>query len=157
MKFNQETLDFIKKECERYETKRSAIIPCLYEIQRQQGWASPEAIKALAEVTDIPVAQIEEVVTFYTMFNKQPVAKLHVQVCTNISCCMLGGRELSNHICKTFNVKTGEISTDGMVTVSNVECLGSCDTAPMMQINDAYHENLTLESAVQIIKKLGSK
>jgi NADH-quinone oxidoreductase subunit E len=91
------------------------------------------------------------------MFNQEPVGKLHVQVCTNISCSMNGGRELTSHICKHFGVKVGEMSKDGMITVSKVECLGSCGTAPMMQINDHYHENLTNEKAIQIINELKAR
>ncbi len=153
--FSDDILVFIKKECSRYETRRSAIIPCLYKLQEKRGWISPEQIGQLAVAMDIPPVQINEVMKFYTMFNQQPVGKLHVQVCNNISCTMNGSRELTDHLCKTFNVKSGEVSSDGRVTVSKVECLGSCDTAPMMQINDEYYENLTPESATKIIEKLG--
>lgn len=157
MEFSQETKDFIKKECDRYESRLSAIIPCLYKIQELEGWVSPEAVTALAKESDLPPVKINEVLNFYTMFNTKPVGKLHVQVCNNITCCMLGSRELTDKICNEFSVKPGEVSKDGMVTVSKVECLGSCDTAPMMQVNDAYYENLTADSAVQIIKDLGKK
>lgn len=152
-KLSDEGVAFVKKELERYETKRSAIIPCLYRIQQENGgWVSSESIAYLSELMGLPESWINEVFHFYTMFNKQPVGKLHVQVCNNITCCMLGARELTDHLCKTFNVDTDELSEDGAVTISRVECLGSCDTAPMMQINDAYYENLTPDSAVKIIK-----
>ena len=157
MEFSQETKDFIKKECERYESRLSAVIPCLFKVQELEGWVSPNAVLALSMQTDIPTSKINEVLNFYTMFNKQPVGKLHVQVCCNISCCMLGGRELADKVCSEYGVKPGEVSSDGMVTVSKVECLGSCDTAPMMQVNDEYYENLTPDSAVEIIKDLGKK
>lgn len=153
-KLSEEGIAFVKKELERYETKRSAIIPCLYRVQQEnEGWVSPESISYLSELMDLPEAWINEVFHFYTMFNKEPVGKLHVQVCNNITCCMLGARELTDHLCKTFDVTPDKISADGNVTISKVECLGSCDTAPMMQINDSYHENLTAESAVKIIKE----
>lgn len=154
MGFSQETKDFIKKECERYESKLSAIIPCLYKIQSIDGWIKPESVSALANEMDVPSSAVKEVVNFYTMFNQKPVGKLHVQVCNNISCCMLGGRELSQKICSEFNVEPGEVSSDGKVTVNNVECLGSCGTAPMMQVNDNYYEDLTPEKAIEIIKGL---
>ncbi|MCB0392028.1 MAG: NAD(P)H-dependent oxidoreductase subunit E [Bdellovibrionales bacterium] len=152
-KLSDEGINFVKKELARYETKRSAIIPCLYRVQKENdGWVSPESVSYLSELMELPEAWINEVLNFYTMFNKKPVGKLHVQVCNNISCCMLGARELTDHLCKTFNVKPEEISEDGKITISKVECLGSCDTAPMMQINDDYHENLTPGSAEKIIK-----
>lgn len=154
-KLSPEGLDFVKKELTRYESRRSAIIPCLYRAQQENGgWVSPEVVEHLAQVMDFPASQINEVLNFYTMFNKEKVGKYHVQVCCNISCSMAGGRELTEHLCRTFDVKEGEVSKDGRMTVTRVECLGSCGTAPMMQINDSYHENLTFESAVKIIKEL---
>ena len=153
-KLSDEGLEFVKKELQRYETKRSAIIPCLYKVQEENnGWISDECIAYLSEVMKLPESWINEVFHFYTMFNKKPVGKLHVQVCNNISCCMNGGRELADYIEKKFDVATGEVSADGKVSVSRVECLGSCGTAPMMQVNDQYFENLTPESAVQLLKE----
>src|SRR5438045_3852160 len=91
--------DFVKAELTRYEHKYSAIIPSLYKCQEEnQGWVSPECIHQLSELMQIPEAHIFEVVKFYTMFNTEPVGKLHVQVCCNISCAMKGGRELADHL-----------------------------------------------------------
>ena len=147
--------EFVKKELSRYETKLSAIIPCLYRVQKENGgWVSGESISYLSQLMDIPESAITEVFKFYTMFNQKPVGKLHVQVCTNVSCAMNGGRELAQAICKAYSVKEGEISVDGMVTVSRVECLGSCDTAPMMQVNDRYLENLTPAKALELLKQM---
>ena len=151
-----ESVEFVKKEVTRYETKHSAIIPALFRVQREKGWVPPEAVPYLAQISGIPEAHINEVLYFYTMFNKEPVGKLHAQVCTNISCAMNGGRELADHLCKTFGVQPGEVSADGKITVSKVECLGSCGTAPMMQVNDKYLENLTPELAVKKLKELGA-
>jgi NADH-quinone oxidoreductase subunit E len=154
LKLSDESVAFIKKELDRYEDRRSAIIPALYRVQSENGWVSPEAIAKLSQIMDMPEAWIDEVMTFYTMFNQKPVGQLHVQVCCNVSCAMNGGRELADHLCKTFDVKDGEVSKDGRVTITRVECLGACDKAPMMQVNDDYHEGLTMDSAVQIIKGL---
>lgn len=151
-----EGVEFVKKELTRYETKYSAIIPSLYRVQKEQGWVPPEAVPYLSKLMDLPEAHINEVLYFYTMFNKKPVGKYHIQVCTNISCSMNGGRELANHLCQHYGVKNGELSADGKVTVSRVECLGSCGTAPMMQVNDTYIENLTPESAVKKLKEMGA-
>jgi NADH-quinone oxidoreductase subunit E len=153
---SKETEGFVKDELKRYETPYSAIIPALFRVQKDNGWVPPEAVPALSKVMGLPEAHINEVLYFYTMFNKKPVGKLHVQVCTNISCAMNGGRELADSLCKHFGVKDGEISADGKVTVSRVECLGSCGTAPMMQVNDRYIENLTPESALRKLKEMGA-
>lgn len=154
-KLSAEGEAFVKKELERYETKRSAIIPALYKVQEENdGWVSEDSIAYLSQIMDLPEAWINEVFHFYTMFNKKPAGKLHVQVCANVTCAMFGAREMADAICKTFNIKLGEVSEDGNVSVTQVECLGSCDTAPMMQVNDRYYENLTNESAIQTIKDL---
>ncbi len=143
----------VKKELDRYESKDSAIIPSLYIAQKEnQGWVNTEVINHLSKIMDIPESKITEVFKFYTMFNQKPVGKHHVQVCANISCALNGGRELASHICKELDTKLDQVSKDGRFTVSRVECLGSCGTAPMMQVNDKYYENLTPESAMNILR-----
>ena len=142
-------------ELKRYETRESAIIPALYIAQKENGgWVSDEVVQYLADMMDIPVARINEVFKFYSMFNQKPVGKYHVQVCTNISCAINGGRELSDYICKQLNVNLNELTEDGRFSVSRVECLGSCGTAPMMQVNEQYHENLTPEAAMNMLRGL---
>ena len=154
MTLSDQIKQIIKVEVGRYETKRSAIIPTLFAYQKEAGWISPEAIAALAKEMDLPTAWVNEVAHFYTMFNKKPVGKYHVQVCTNISCSMAGGRELAKYIEDQTGAEDGNISPDGRYTITRVECLGACGTAPMMQVNDKYHENLTPESAVKLLKEL---
>jgi NADH-quinone oxidoreductase subunit E len=143
----------VEAELKRYEAKESAIIPSLYVAQAEnKGWVTPEVISELSKTMDIPESRINEVFKFYTMFNQKPVGKYHVQVCTNISCALEGGRELATHICKELKVKYNEVSDDGRFTVSKVECLGSCGTAPMMQVNDRYYEKLTHETAMSLLR-----
>lgn len=143
----------VKKELARYEAKESAIIPSLYIAQKENnGFVTPEMITYLSRVMDIPEARINEVFKFYTMFNQKPVGKYHVQVCANIACALVGSRELADYICGELDVKYDEVSSDGRFTVSRVECLGSCGTAPMMQVNDTYHENLTPETAMNLLR-----
>lgn len=152
-KLSEQGLAEVKKELARFEAKDSAIIPSLYIAQKEnKGFITPEIIRHLSEVMDIPEARINEVFKFYTMFNQKQVGKYHVQVCTNISCALEGGREMANHICHELGVKYDEVTADGRFTVSKVECLGSCGTAPMMQVNDTYHENLTPESAMNLLR-----
>ncbi len=150
---SSEALKKINSELSRYETKESAIIPSLYIAQSENsGWINTEVILALSKVMQIPESRINEVFKFYTMFNQKPVGKYHVQVCANISCALEGGRELAAHICKELNVKLGEVTADKRFTVSRVECLGSCGTAPMMQVNDRYYESLTPEAATNLLR-----
>jgi NADH-quinone oxidoreductase subunit E len=159
-KLSDEGLKYVKTELTRYEAKQSAIIRCLYRAQDENnGWVSQEVIQHLSEVMEIPAAQIEEVATFYTMFNKTPVGKNHIQVRVTLTCGMLGGRELCDSMMKEAGCKKeGEVSPDGLFTFSKVECLGSCDTAPMLQVNrDSYIENLNTEKGVELVRNLRSK
>ena len=152
-KLSDSGLAEVKKELSRYEARDSAIIPSLYIAQKEnKGFINADVIRHLAQVMDIPESRINEVFKFYTMFNQEPVGKFHVQVCTNISCALEGGRELAHHICHELNVKLNDITSDGRFTVSKVECLGSCGTAPMMQVNDKYYENLTPETAMNLLR-----
>lgn len=149
-----ESKKYIQRELKRYETKESALIPALFEAQKVFGYIDPEVIDVLAHEMDIPPSRVSEVANFYTMFNKKPVGKYHIQVCTNISCAMVGARETMDKICRKIGTKPDEISKDGRFTVSAVECLGSCGTAPMAQINDEYHENLTEEKIDRLLTGL---
>ena len=143
----------VLNELKRYESKQSAVLPALYIGQKENnGFINAEVIKELSKVMDIPEAQINEVFTFYSMYNKEKVGKYHVQVCRTLSCMLNGAEELTAHLCTELNVKLNEVTTDGRFTISEVECLGSCGTAPMMQIGNKYHENLTPESAMNLLR-----
>src|ERR1041385_4805795 len=95
-----------------------------------------------AKSLTLPVSHVYGVVTFYTMFNTKPVGRSHIQVCTNVSCMLRDGEKIADHICKRLNIKLGETTPDKNFTVTEVECLGACGGAPMMQVNESYHENL---------------
>ena len=152
---SSEGQEFVKKELKRYETKESAIIPCLFRVQKENaGWVSSESVGYLSQLMDIPEARINEVFQFYTMFDQVPVGKYHVQVCCNVACCMAGTREIIEEFCKEHNVAEGDVTSDKRFTFTRVECLGACDKAPMMQINDDYYEDLTMDSAKQILRGL---
>ncbi len=154
-KLSKDGLELVRKELTRYETKRSAILPVLYIAQKEnKGWISPDVVQHLSEVMELPITQISEVLSFYTMYNKKPVGKYHIQVCTNIACSMAGGRELTKHMTEKLNVKLDEVTTDGRFTITKVECLGSCGTAPMCQINEDYHENLTVQKVDKLLGEL---
>lgn len=148
-KLSQEGIHFIQQEMKRYETKLSAVIPALYRVQQENGgWVSSECVTYLSQLMKISESKIYEALTFYTLFNKKPVGPLHIQVCCNITCAMLGGRELLKKLKHHFSNK------NSVCTFSAVECLGSCDTAPVIQINrEPYIENANEEKAIEIIEK----
>lgn len=129
----------------RYPDKEAAILPALHLAQREFGYVSDEAILRVAEILGFTPARIEGVATFYTMYNRRPVGKYHVQICRNISCSLLGAEHLIEHVSKKLGIQPGETTPDGKFTLSKVECLGSCGTAPVLQLNDDYHEDLTEE------------
>ncbi len=143
--FTQENLKKIEELKKRYPTTKALALPLLWMMQEQFGWISLETMKYVAELLNLPVHHIYGVVTFYTMFNTKPVGKYHLQVCTNISCQLRGAERLADHICQRLGVRMGETTSDKKFTVTEVECLGSCGTAPMMQVNDDYYENLNDE------------
>ena len=145
----------VMKELKRYEARESAIIPALYIAQKENhGYLSEAVIRHLSQVMEIPESRINEVFKFYSMFNQKPVGKYHVQVCGTLSCHINGAQELISHLCKELKVKPNQVTEDGKFSISRVECLGSCGTAPMMQINETYHENLTKDSAMNILRSM---
>jgi NADH-quinone oxidoreductase subunit E len=138
----------------RYPDREAAILPALYLAQKEFGYVSDEAIVYVAELLGVTPARIEGVATFYTMYNRKPVGKYHVQICRNISCSLLGAEHLIEHVSKKLGIRPGETTPDGKFTLTKAECLGSCGTAPVMQVNDDYHENLTEESIDALLDRL---
>lgn len=133
------------------EGNTSLVIPALRLAQRQTGWISPDVVDYVAEITGTPPLHVWGVATFYTMFNTNPVGKYMLQFCTNISCGLLGGEELISHACGKLGIHEGETTPDGIFTVMEVECLGACGNAPVVQVNDKYHENMTVEKLDELI------
>ncbi len=129
-----------------FPTEQALLIPLLHLIQAKEGWLSREAMKEAGDHLHLPLAKVMEVVTFYTMFNTKPVGKKHIQVCTNVSCFLRGADHLVACLEKRLGIHAGETTADGRYTLTEVECLAACGTAPVMQVNDDYHENLTEES-----------
>lgn len=144
----------IEEIARRYPDTRSAVMPALYLAQERYGYLTKEAMEEVAEVLNLPPVQVYEIATFYTMYNKKPVGRYHIQVCTNVSCMLLGAESLVDYLRKKLGIDVGETTKDGLFTLSTVECLGSCGTAPVMQINDTYHENLTKERIDEILEGL---
>jgi NADH-quinone oxidoreductase subunit E len=154
-KLSSEGLAQVQKELVRYESKNSAIIPALYIAQKENGgWVSDDVIAHLSQVMEIPSSQINEVFKFYSMFNQKRMGKYHVQICNNIGCVLNGSREMTEEVLKAMHTKINDTSLDGKFCFTFVECLGSCGTAPMMQVNEDYYENLTAQKAIDILKGL---
>ena len=129
----------------RYPIARSAIMPALYIAQQEEGYISQEALQAVAEAIGLTVDDVESVATFYTMYYQHPPGKKVIKVCTSISCYLRGCDTLVSHLEKRLGIKRGETSADGNYTLMTAECLASCGTAPVLQVNDEFVENITLE------------
>lgn len=131
--------------CARYPRRDAALIPLLQELQKEKGFVAEEAMDALALFLEIPYARVKSVVTFYTMFNREPAGKYHIQVCRNIACHMAGAPDLLARLREKLGIGEGETTTDGLYTLSAVECLGACGSAPVVQVNERYFENMSEE------------
>lgn len=148
------TIEDIKRAIAKYPRKKSASMDALTIAQKECGHLTQEVLLEIASLLEMPPVQLNQVAAFYTMYNKKPVGKHHIQVCTNVSCSLLGSEHIVEVLSKKLGIKKGETTSDKKFTLSEVECLGSCGTAPMMQINDDYYENLTEENIEEILKGL---
>ncbi len=137
-----------------YPDPKSAVMPALYLAQEELGFISQEAIKWVAEVTEMPPVHVQEVATFYTMYYKQPVGKYHVQVCRTLACALCGSKKLMEYLKQRLEVDPHEVTADGQWSYEAVECLGSCGTGPMCEINDTYFENLTPGKLAELMNRI---
>ena len=153
-KFSEEAVKRVQELKAKYPDPRSAVMPALYVAQEEIGHITQEAIHWVSEQVDMPPVHVEELVTFYTMYYQKPVGKYHFQVCRTLSCAVRGSKGLMTHLKERFGIDPHEVSEDGNWSYEAVECLGSCGTAPMCEINDRYFENLTPELLEEIIQKI---
>lgn len=140
---------------DKYPDKRSLVMGALWEVQRARRWKlTQEDLEDIAELLNISPVEVQAVASFYTMYNVvEPMGRYHIQVCQNISCTLLDAEHIIEYLENKLGIKPGETTEDKKFSLSTVECLGSCGTAPMMQINDDYYENLTVERANEILKR----
>ena len=140
---------------DKYPDKRSLVMGALWEVQRARRWKlTQEDLEDIAELLDISPVEVQAVASFYTMYNVvEPMGRYHIQVCQNISCTLLDAEHIIEYLENKLGIKPGETTADKKFSLTTVECLGSCGTAPMMQINDDYYENLTVERANEILKR----
>ena len=154
--FSPAIIDEMKSHLAKYpaDRSRSALIPLLMLIQRERGWVDNPGVNFLAKFLNLEVTDVWETATFYSMFNLRPVGRHHIQICKTLSCKIMGEPDITEHICSKLGIHPGETTEDGKFTVTMVECLGSCGTAPMMQIGFDYHEDLTLDKVDKILTSL---
>ncbi len=157
IKFSEENLRKTEEIKAKYPTAKAALMPVLWLAQEQFGWLSSDVMRYAGDLLNIPYEHVYGVVYFYTMYNRKPVGKHHLQVCTNVSCMLKGSYDVLDYISSKLNIKPGETTGDNKFTLSEAECLGSCGTAPMMQVNDYYEENLSKERIDKIISELSNQ
>src|SRR6185295_8748356 len=138
----------------KYPVMRSAILPLMFIVQRERGYLDPPGVAYLAKRLALRITDIWEVATFYSMLHTEPIGKYHVQICKTLSCKIMGEPKITEYICKKLGIRPGETTADGRFTISLVECLGSCGTAPMLQLGFDYHENLTPEKIDKLFDAL---
>ena len=137
----------------RYPVARSAVMPALYIAQQEEGYITQDGLKAVAEAIGLTVDDVESVATFYTMYYQQQPGKKVIKVCTSISCYLRNCDALVNHLEKRLGIQRGETTADGNFTLMTAECLASCGTAPVLQVNDEFVENVTLEMSDALVDK----
>lgn len=154
IEFDPSRMEQFRHALSRYPTKMAALLPTLHLAQEQWGWISPEVMDYVAGLLDLSPAYVYGVVSFYHMYNRHPVGKYHLQVCTNLSCMLLGAYDIYDMFSERLGCAPHEISNDGRFTYGEVECLGSCDTAPVVQINNDYYENTSVEAMSRLLDEL---
>lgn len=132
----------------------SLVLPCLRRIQEDRGFVADEDIDDLAEYLAVPRIQIEEVLSFYTQLRRAPIGRWHLQACRNISCSMRGAEGVIEHLGRRLGIAPGQTTADGRFTLSTVECLGSCGTAPVVMVNETYHEDMSPERLDALLEGL---
>jgi NADH-quinone oxidoreductase E subunit len=144
----------LKKVLSRYADRQAALLPALHIAHEIRGYLSPETMDEVATRLELPPAYVRGVATFYTMYNLQPLGRYLIQVCTNISCNLCGGEDVLQAFLEHAGVDVGEVSSDGLWTIIEVECLGACGFPTVVQINERFFENVTPADVPSILEKL---
>jgi len=157
-KFSDAALDEYRQLLGRYPTRQAALLPTLWIAQREFGWLSDETLDYVAHLMELPRAHVRAVVSFYTMFHRKPVGRFNLDVCTNLSCRLRGADEIVNCLRRKLGIEPGETTPDRKFTLNKVECLASCGTAPMLQLNqERFYENLTVDQTLKLIDELATR
>jgi len=148
---SEQTKQRMRNLASRYPVARSAVMPALYIAQQEEGFITQEALHAVAEAIGMTVDDVESVATFYTMYYQRPPGRKVIKVCTSISCYLRNCDALLEHLEQRLGIKRGETTADGNYTLMTAECLASCGTAPVLQVNDEFVENVTPEMVDALI------
>ena len=155
--------DEIMKILAKYppEQKRSAVMPLLYLAQREGGYVTKGALEEIADICGITPTEVASIVGFYSLYYDEPAGTYRIQVCTDLPCALRGAEEFLHKLCENLGIQVGETTADGKITVEAVMCLAGCHRAPMFQVQSGdgleYHEDQTVESALQVIDELRKK
>ncbi len=152
--FSTETEEKFKHLAAIYPRKRSALIPMLLLAQKEQGYVKAETIEYVGKYLDLDPSEVDSILSFYTLLRRHPVGKYHIMICTNLACLLQGSDEIEACVKRTLGVGLGEVTPDGLFSAIEFECLGSCTTAPVMQINGEFYENLDVKKTESIIDEL---
>ena len=155
-RLSPESLDRAREIIERYPVPRSALIPLLHLAQEQDGWVAPEAMEHIADLLDITPAEVVGTASFYHMFKLEPVGRYVVNVCTDISCHLMGGPELLEHAERVLQIRSGTTTADGMITLEGAECIAACTEAPCLQVNYRYRYRVSHADFDRLIDDLRS-
>ena len=156
-KFSEENSKRIEEVIKKYPRKNAAVMPVLYLAQEQDGWISQDVIREVASILEITAEDVLGVVTFYSMYHTKPAGKYHLQVCTNVSCLLRGAADIYSHVKDKLKIDNGGVTGDNMFSLEEVECMGSCGTAPMIAINEDFFENLNVQKVDEILGSLKSQ
>jgi NADH-quinone oxidoreductase E subunit len=155
--FSDEVLAEYEEILGHYPQRRAALMPVLWLAQREFGWLSTDVLAYVARLMELPVGWVEGAATFYTMYYKRPMGRCHIQVCTNISCMLRGAEEVLSAVRRRLEIEPGETTPDGGFSLDRAECLGSCGTAPVIQLGSGpYYENLDVQQALALIERLSA-
>ncbi len=154
LKLSPQSMTRIKEAMTHYPNKQAALLPILHIVQEEKGYVPEELEADIAEIVEVPVVKVREVLSFYTLYNRQPVGMYHVQMCRTISCTLCGHRDLLKYVRDKLGIDVGQTTPDGKYTLNVVECLAACETAPVMQINEKYYGNLSTQRIDEILAGL---
>jgi len=158
LRFSDAALAEYREVLTHYPERRAALMPTLWIAQREFGWLSLPVQEYVADLMDLPLAWVTSVASFYTMYWKEPVGRWHLQVCRNLSCALRGGTAVQQAIESRLGIRPGERTADGRFSLEEVECLASCGTAPVLQVNNSeYHENLDVPRALALLERLAGE
>ena len=152
--FSEETEDKFKHLASIYPRKRSALIPMLLLAQKEDGYIKNETVEYIGKYLDLDPSEVDSILSFYTLLRRRPVGKYHIMICTNLACLLQGSDDIEACVKRKLGVGLGEVTADGLFSAIEFECLGSCTTAPAMQVNGEFYENLDVRKTEDIIDEL---